>query len=467
MQMVSISLGNQCQCSCFLAFYIYVEKHNTQQRKMNMSSISSNPYRTTIVVGGAWGDEGKGKVLDDLTSRENPEWVVRTQGGNNAGHTVEVDNQKYKFHLIPSGILNPNTQCGIGGGTVIDPKVLLEEIEGLREKKINFEGRLWISPMAAVIMPYHILLDQLSEKAKGADKIGTTGRGIGPAYTAKTMRQSIRIKDLLNGHTFVEMVRKDLIQVNNQLKALGHEPLDADVIIDQYLPYAGQLSPYIKHDFELEIQNAVMSQKKVLLEGAQGTLLDLTFGTLPYVTSSNTTSAGICAGAGIGPTMISKVIGVFKAYYTRVGEGPMPTEERFVDPKSIGEVGTTTGRERRIGWFDAPLAQYSIRVNGITSIALMRLDILDTLAKIQICVFYFIDGIRQNHYTPSIDLKNANAVYEEFDGWQESTRNVRSFDNLPEKAKIYVKRIQELLYKLPFELISVGPKRDETILMAK
>ncbi|MCH8020704.1 adenylosuccinate synthase, partial [candidate division KSB1 bacterium] len=340
-----------------------------------------------IIVGAQWGDEGKGKIVDLLS--EQVDIVARYQGGANAGHTIVIDGEQYILHLVPSGILHENTICVIGNGVVIDPLALLEEIEFLKSKGISVDGRLWISHRAHLIMPYHKLLDQAKESKDADRKIGTTGRGIGPAYVDKVNRMGIRIVDLLDRDTLKNKLRTNIKEKNEILKKIYEEKeIDVDEIINEYLEFDKKIDPYIK-DVSTFLNESLKDGKQILLEGAQGTLLDIDFGTYPYVTSSNPTSGGACAGVGIGPTKIESVLGVIKAYTTRVGMGPFPTEigdEEDFDLRDLGgEYGATTGRPRRCGWFDAVIANFAVQVNGLDSFALTKRDILDSLEEIKIC----------------------------------------------------------------------------------
>lgn len=379
-----------------------------------------------IVVGTQWGDEGKGKIVDALSSSFSH--IVRAQGGNNAGHTVIVGDQEYKFHLIPSGILHKGTKCYIGGGTVIDPAVLIQEIKQLSENPL---GKLWISPYAHVIFPHHRQLDKEADARKGKDMIGTTGRGIGPCYSDKINRIGI---------TMGRFTRKDL-------------KLDPE-----YSAYADFLRPYVA-DIEHTLYLAQKSGESILLEGAQGTGLDNTFGHHPYVTSSNTTAGGIVAGAGIGPSRITHTLGVAKAYSTRVGNGPLPTEEANIPFASWAhEIGTTTGRQRRIGWFDAVVVKRAAEINGLDSLAVTKLDILDGLDHIKICTGYEPDGMPSNFE----DLLAVKPIYETLSGWKGSTKGATDINQLPKEAKAYLERI-EALCDTPISLISTGPKREQLI----
>lgn len=420
-----------------------------------------------ILIGAQWGDEGKGKIIDILTSQAKH--VVRSQGGNNAGHTVIIDQEEYKLHLIPSGILHPHTNCYIGAGTVIDPEILIQEIEGLENRGVHIKGRLWISPSAHVIFPYHRTLDLLLEQKKGERCIGTTGRGIGPCYADKASRLGIRMGELVRPDIFGKVLRSVLQLKNEELsKLFGEEKMNFDDIQKKYSLFAEILKPFIS-DVEQLINQAIENNENVLFEGAQGTFLDISLGTYPFVTSSNTIAGGICAGAGIGPTRIDHTIGVIKAYTTRVGNGPLPTElqenENFLDHRQAREYGTTTGRKRRIGWFDAVLARTAVRLNGIDSIALTKLDILDHLEQIKICVGYQLHGTRMDHM-PCLteDLEKIVPIYETVPGWQVSTSHIDNYQDLPENAKKYFTKIEQLC-GAPISMVSLGPQREKTIVL--
>lgn len=420
-----------------------------------------------ILVGAQWGDEGKGKIIDILTAQAKH--VVRAQGGNNAGHTVIIGQHEYKLHLIPSGILHPHTHCYIGAGTVIDPEVLIQEIEGLQNHGINVKGRLWISPSAHIIFPYHRTLDLLLEEKKGERSIGTTGRGIGPCYADKASRLGIRMGELVRPDIFGKVLKSVIHLKNEELtKLFGAEKMSYDDILKKYTAFAEYLKPYISNVEEL-VNQAIDSKENVLFEGAQGTFLDISLGTYPFVTSSNTIAGGLCVGAGVGPTRIDHTIGVVKSYTTRVGNGPLPTEvqesENFLDHQEAREYGSITARKRRIGWFDAVLAKTAVRLNGIDSIALTKLDILDDLESIKICVGYQIHGIRVD-YVPCLtqDLEKIVPIYETVPGWKTSTSHITSYQDLPENAKNYLKRIESLC-NAPISMISIGPQREKTIIL--
>ncbi|NUO79865.1 adenylosuccinate synthase [candidate division KSB1 bacterium] len=418
-----------------------------------------------IIVGAQWGDEGKGKIIDYLS--EHADLVARYQGGANAGHTVAIGGERYVLHLIPSGILHPHTTCYLGNGVVIDPVALLQEIELLTKKDIVLKGRLFISHRAHLVMPYHKLLDQSRELADEQHKIGTTGRGIGPAYVDKVHRMGIRIVDLLDETTLREKIIHNLEEKNAILSALyGQSPLEAEAILHEYRELDEQLDPYIT-DVSRALHLGIASGKSVLCEGAQGTLLDIDLGTYPYVTSSSPTSGGACTGLGLGPTQIDRVLGVIKAYTTRVGMGPLPTEispESGIDLRTLGaEYGATTGRPRRCGWFDAVVANYAVQVNGIAAWAVTKLDVLDTLAEIKICVAYRYRGKEIKTFPADLAmLEQCEPVYETLPGWQESTAAVRTFNALPARAQQYLRMLTEIT-QTPIEIISVGPNREQTI----
>lgn len=420
--------------------------------------------RTSVaVIGMQWGDEGKGKVVDLLS--EKAQHIARAQGGNNAGHTIVAAGREYRFHLIPSGILYPHTTCYIGGGTVVDPASLLSELEELKKQGVPNVKRLYISPYAHVVFPYHKLLDQLSEKQKGKSAVGTTGKGIGPCYTDKVNRCGLRMADLLNGDHFRIRLQEIVASKNKELeKMYDHPPLDGESIFTLYSQYAKELAPFIAPVEELLYQ-AMKKGENILFEGAQGTLLDVTFGTYPFVTSSCTLSGGIAAGLGFGPSKMGHVLGVVKAYTTRVGNGPFPTElsaeelQSFPDHTTSREVGTTTGRKRRIGWFDAFMVRHTICLNGVDSLGLMKLDILDALDEIRICT-----GYKHCKTFPATaeELSRAVPIYERHPGWKKPTGNVKVYDDLPHYARAYLRRIEELC-EVPISLVSTGPDREKTL----
>ena len=419
-----------------------------------------------IVIGAQWGDEGKGKITD-LLSR-SADVVVRSQGGVNAGHTVVVQGQTFKLHLIPSGILYPDTECIIGSGTVIDPQVLLEEIEQLKALGVS-TSNLLISQTAHVTMPYHRLIDRASEEQRGTHRIGTTGRGIGPTYADKSERAGIRVVDLMEPDELHQKLEWTINYKNVILEKLYNlPPLDPQAVIAEYLKYAERLRPYVI-DSSLKIYEAVQQRQNVLFEGAQGTLLDLDHGTYPYVTSSNPIAGGACVGSGVGPTIIDRVIGVAKAYTTRVGEGPFPTElngrigEELCDRGA--EFGTTTGRRRRCGWFDAVIGRYAVRINGLDCLAITKLDVLDDLDEVKVCVAYEIDGSTHSQFPSNANqLAHCRPVYKSLPGWKQSTAHCRSLDDLPQEALGYLKFLAELM-ETPIAIVSLGASRDQTIIV--
>lgn len=421
---------------------------------------------SVIIVGTQWGDEGKGKIVDYLANKA--QYVVRSQGGSNAGHTVVVDNVKYKLRLLPSGILHKDKVCIIGNGVVIEPKVFLSEIDGLIEKKVNMSN-LKISNRAHVLMPYHKILDELQEEDLGENKLGTTKNGIGPCYMDKASRLGIRIVDLMNKEVFAKKLKFNVELKNKLLKKLyNHEGINYEELLKEYLEYAERLRPYVA-DTTTILNKAIKEKKNILFEGAQATMLDLDHGTYPFVTSSYPAAGGACTGSGVGPRKIDNVIGVVKAYSTRVGEGPFPSElfddvRQFIRDKG-GEYGTVTGRARRCGWLDACVIKYASYINGLDSIAITRLDILDELEKLKICVAYKYNGEILEDYPADLDiLSKVEPVYEEFDGWKTSTTNIREYDKLPENAKKYLKRLSEVI-DTEISIVSVGAGRDETIII--
>ena len=421
-----------------------------------------------IVVGAQWGDEGKGKIVDMLSS--SADMVVRYQGGANAGHTVVIGGEKTVLHQIPSGILHPNVTCVLGNGVVIDPRALLEEIDILEKKGIKVNGRLFISQNAHLIMPYHHMLDQVHDRSLGDRRIGTTGRGIGPAYVDKTARNGIRIVDLLDRELLRRKLTENLEQKNILLKRVYGEPeLDTEAIIGEYLAFDEKIDRYIR-DVSVLVNKAIDEGRTVLMEGAQGTHLDVDHGTYPYVTSSNPTAAGACIGTGVGPTKIDGVLGVAKAYTTRVGEGPFPTEFDEAFGSRVrelgGEFGATTGRPRRCGWFDAVVAQHAVRVNGLTGWAITKVDVLDTLEELRICVGYKVapDKIKRNMPSEQNLLFEAEPVYDTLEGWMEPTSRCRTWEELPEKTRAYLDRIAQIT-KTPIAIVSVGSGREESIIV--
>ncbi|MGL5152113.1 MAG: adenylosuccinate synthase [Clostridium sp.] len=423
-----------------------------------------------IVIGAQWGDEGKGKMTDYLA--EEAEVVVRFQGGNNAGHTVEVGEKQYKLHLIPSGILHDDKLNVIGNGVVVDPQAFFKELDYLLEEGVNVTPeKLAVSDRAHIIMPYHKVLDSLKEKARGKNDIGTTGKGIGPCYTDKFERCGIRVCDLLDAKVFEEKLRMNMEMKNAYItKVLGGEALNTEEILEQYLAYADRIRPFVK-ETSVKIYDAIKEDKSILFEGAQGMLLDIDYGTYPYVTSSNTTSGGVSNGTGIGPTMITNVVGIAKAYTTRVGKGPFPTELNDETGEWIREkgheYGVTTGRSRRCGWLDVVILKTTVRVCGLTSLVVTKIDTLAGLEKIKVCTGYKFNGDVIDYFPASLeDLAKCEPVYEEFEGWGEEVANARSYEELPENAKIYLRRIEELI-GTKVSIVGVGPKRDQTIRVTK
>jgi adenylosuccinate synthase len=419
-----------------------------------------------VVIGAQWGDEGKGKITDLLS--KSADVVVRYQGGVNAGHTVVVQGQTFKLHLIPSGILYPETKCIIGCGTVIDPKVLIEELDRLVALDIPTD-KLLISQTAHVTMPYHRSIDVASEEVRGTHKIGTTGRGIGPTYADKSDRLGIRVQDLMDADSFREQMSWTIVQKNEILEKLYHlPPLDPEQVVTEYLGYAERLRPHIVNT-SIEIYDAVRHRRNILFEGAQGTLLDLDHGTYPYVTSSNPIAGGACIGTGIGPTTIDRVIGVAKAYTTRVGEGPFPTELDDSSGDMLGErgaeFGTTTGRKRRCGWFDGVIGRYAVRINGMDCMAITKLDVLDEFDEIQVCVAYEINGKQTTDFPDSArDFAKCVPVYKTLPGWKQNTAECRSLEDLPKAALNYLKFLADLM-EVPISIVSLGPSRDQTIIV--
>jgi len=418
----------------------------------------------TVLIGLQWGDEGKGKIVDILSS--DADYIVRYQGGNNAGHTVVVKDKEFVFHLIPSGILHKGKTCVIANGVVIDPESLISELEYLKKNGIIVHSKLKISQLCHVIMPYHRILDKLRE-SKRAHKIGTTGRGIGPCYSDKISRCGIRVIDLLNPKVFKEKLR-DNIREKNEIfqKVYNHPGFDFDGIYSKYLDYGKKMSKFVSNT-SLLLQEALRKNKSILFEGAQGTFLDIDFGTYPFVTSSNVTAGGVCNGAGIAPTAIDKVIGVIKAYATRVGQGPFPTEfqnelSTFIRKKGK-EFGATTGRPRRCGWFDAVMAKYAVSLSGVDELAVTKLDVLDDLREISICTGYKYKGKIFHEFPYDFEvLDNVRPVYKTFKGWSKDTSRVRKFSDLPSNAVDYLSRLVDLI-SAKITILSVGSKRAETI----
>lgn len=424
---------------------------------------------SVVIVGTQWGDEGKGKIVDLLT--RYADYVVRFQGGNNAGHTLVVEGQQFIFHIIPSGILYKDKKCVIGNGVIIDPLVLLNEMEELESKGLEVTPeRMLISERAHLIMPYHATLDKVTEASLSKEKkIGTTGRGIGPCYVDKVGRRGIKLGDLQDMELFKDKLQANLEEVNFILtKKYGAQPLSYEEILDKFEGYAQSLMPFIGN-VSVELDQARKKGQNILFEGAQGTQLDIDHGTYPFVTSSNTVAGNACNGTGVGPVHIDKVIGILKAYTTRVGEGPFPTE--LFDEvgealqKKGGEFGATTGRKRRCGWLDGVVASDAVRFNSITGLAITKLDVLSGQERIKIAREYEIDGSKVQAMPSNVKTAaRVKPLYEEVPGWQEEIRDIRSYDDLPQKAKDYVKRIEDMT-EVPASIVSVGPDRDETLLL--
>ncbi len=417
----------------------------------------------TILVGAQWGDEGKGKIIDVLT--EQADVVVRTQGGNNAGHTVHIKGKKYVLHLIPSGILRPRKTCVIGNGVVVDPVSLVEEMEGLRKLGIKMDGNLFLSETAHVVFPYHRELDAQRELLKGKNKIGTTKRGIGPAYGDKAARTGLRVIDLINPERFEQQLQRKISENNEILKAFGAKPLSFKAVLKEYR-YAGDyLKPFVTNTVIL-LHQAVRRGDDILFEGAQGTFLDLDHGTYPFVTSSSTTAGGACTGSGIPPHRMDTVVGVMKAYTTRVGEGPLPTENAVVADMlhAMGrEFGATTGRARRCGWFDSVATRHACMVNGIDQLAVTNLDGLDSVETIKVCIGYTAGGKRYDYVPNDIELlAGCQPIYAEFAGWRTPTHQAKKWKDLPAKARAYLKAVAELT-GAELAIASVGPGREQTI----
>jgi adenylosuccinate synthase len=433
-------------------------------RKVGTGRSVMSGHRCLVVVGVQWGDEGKGKIVDLLA--EGVDLVARYQGGANAGHTVHVGDEEFILHQIPSGILHPGKRCLLGNGVVLDIEQFFQELDGLIARGIDAEPRVGVSGRAHLLLEYHKRLDQADERARGAGKIGTTGRGIGPAYEDKIARRGVRAADLRDESRARELIGEAVRCANERLRAIGAEPVDAERVIEQALGYRERLLPLLT-DVGREISRAVATGSRILLEGAQGAMLDVDHGTYPFVTSSTTTAAGAATGTGIGPTMIDGVLGVVKAYTTRVGSGPMPSEleggvgERLRELG--GEYGATTGRPRRCGWFDAVVARYSARVNGLTGLALTKLDVLDSFEEIQVVTGYEVDGVQLDEMPDDLLLlEKARPVLETLPGWQSSTTEARALEELPEHARAYIRRLEELT-GVPVEYVGVGTRREQII----
>ncbi|MCD5401004.1 adenylosuccinate synthase [candidate division NPL-UPA2 bacterium] len=420
-----------------------------------------------VVVGTQWGDEGKGKVIDLLSGEADI--IARYQGGDNAGHTVRVGEEEFIFHLIPSGVLYPGKKCLIGNGVVIDLKALLEEIDYLKSRGVKIDDNLLIAENAHLTMPYHKILDKIIDERRGKGRLGTTGRGIGTTYIDKAARVGIRVADLLDEETFREKLEINLEEKNYLLeKFYNHKKVNPESILEEYLSYGRQIKDCVGN-VSLFLNQALDEGKKILFEGAQGALLDIDFGTYPYVTSSNPIAGAAATGLGIGPTKIDKVLGVAKAYTTRVGEGPFPTQfsSEFEEGMRVRgrEYGATTGRPRRCGWFDAVVVRHAVRINGLDSLAITKLDVLDELEKIKIGVGYKYEGELLKEFPALLKVvRKCQPVYEEMEGWKESTSQARDYDELPRRAREYLQRIAELA-KTDISLISVGPRREETIIL--
>jgi adenylosuccinate synthase len=419
-----------------------------------------------VLIGAQWGDEGKGKATDLLGGRV--QWVVRYQGGNNAGHTVVVGEESYALHLLPSGVLSAHAIPVIGNGVVIDPAVLLSEIDGLAERGVSCDSLL-ISANAHLIMPHHIALDKVSERHLGNARIGTTGRGIGPTYADKAARMGIRVQDLFDPGILRQKLDLALREKNQVLtKVYNRRTIDAGAVVDQYVGYGERIGRYVA-DTSLILNQALDANQSLLLEGAQATLLDVDHGTYPFVTSSSPTAGGACAGSGIGPTRITRVIGILKAYTTRVGAGPFPTELHDAQGewlrKTGGEYGVTTGRARRTGWFDAVIARYATRINGITDYFVTKLDVLSGLERVPVCVAYDVDGVRYDDMPMTqTDFHHAVPVYEYLDGWWEDISRAKDPADLPANARAYLAALEDMI-GAPISAVGVGPRRDQTLLL--
>jgi len=419
----------------------------------------------TCVIGLQWGDEGKGKIIDILA--KDYDIIVRYQGGGNAGHTLIIGDEKFIFHLIPSGILHPDKKCVIGNGIVFDPRLFLDEVAGLSKRNISVNGNLFVSDRAHVVFPYHKKLDLLIEKQKGNSMIGTTGRGIGPCYTDKVARDGIRVAELLHKEHFKEKLKKTVEEKNRLFVDLyKDEPVSWEEIYEEYCVYAEKISPFVCDTVDL-MAKAIEDNKKILFEGAQGALLDVDFGTYPYTTSSNASAGGVSPGIGVSPKQIHDIIGITKAYATRVGSGPFPTEIDGEQGEHIrkkgGEFGSTTGRPRRCGWFDAVAIRHSVRISGVDSLIVTKLDVLDDQETIRICTGYKNDKKVYHNFPADLDvLENCEPIYEEVSGWMEDTSNVRDVKDLPGKAMDYIRTIEEII-GLKVKVVSVGPERLQII----
>ncbi len=425
-------------------------------------------HRCTVVVGAQWGDEGKGKIVDVLAA--DADIIARYQGGANAGHTVDVDGEEFILHQIPSGILHPDARCLIGNGVVLDLEQFFRELDALIERGVDVEGRMGISGRTHLLLEYHKHLDRVNEQSRGSGKIGTTGKGIGPAYEDKVARRGVRVGDLRDEERARGLVGCAADAANQRLQAAGGELVNVAAVVNGVLAFRDRLLPLIT-DVGQEIHDAVRAGKHVLLEGAQGALLDIDHGTYPFVTSSTTTAAGAAAGTGIGPTALDAVLGVVKAYTTRVGSGPLPTEMESEVGERLreigGEYGATTGRPRRCGWFDAVVVRYAARVNGLTGLALTKLDVLDTFDEVRVCTGYEIDGEVHGDFPDDLArLERARPVLETLPGWRADTTAARSLAELPLAARAYMQRLEELV-GVPVEFVSVGTEREQIIRIAR
>ncbi len=432
-----------------------------------LSIFNAKRNQVQVVLGTQWGDEGKGKIVDLLS--EKADVVARYQGGPNAGHTVEFNGGKFILHQIPTGILREKVVCYIGNGLVVHPESLLDEIQALESKGVSVIPRLFISPNTHLILPFHRLIDRASEDAVNGEKIGTTGRGIGPAYADKANRTGLRVGDLFENPNWEQKIIQMVASKNVLLEKIYQvEAVDPQKTVETLKTFRSKIEPCVD-DIAWRLRTDIRNGKSVIVEGAQGTLLDIDFGTYPFVTSSNTTVGGMCTGLGIGPRSIDKIIGLVKAYTTRVGNGPFPTELKGDLGERIriigGEFGATTGRPRRCGWFDAMVLRHAVQINDIDCLAITKLDVLDQLSEIQICVGYRLDGKMLTHFPSCATvLDRVEPVYETLPGWVESVTSIRKFGKLPRHARQYIKRIAQLAEK-PVEIISVGPNRDSTILL--
>lgn len=440
-------------------------KQRIKTHHQNPNLKIEQPMSTRVVVGAQWGDEGKGKIVDLLS--KDADFVIRYQGGANAGHTLKFDDKEVVLHLVPSGIFNGDAKCIIGNGVVIDPEALIEEIDSISMMDVKLEGRLFISDTAHIILPYHKTLDLLKEKHRGVNAIGTTGRGIGPAYVSKISRVGVRAADLFHTEILEEKINANLDDINEALiHVYNEEPLDAKAIIKTLLQQAAILKPFIKQTSTI-IHAALENGDQVLLEGAQGCLLDIDHGSYPFVTSSSPTAGGACTGSGIPPRAITNVMGITKAYCTRVGNGPFPTELNDKTGEKLreqgNEFGATTGRPRRCGWIDLVALKYAVQINGMNELALTKLDVLNDFEEIKLCVQYRIDNVESNIYpTDLVELQKVIPVYATVKGWQSDINQCHSFSELPENAKDFIAYIENYL-RVKVKIVSTGPKRSETI----